>query len=244
MTRLGYFWKNLAANLLTKLAKLSGDFLGCFEKHQYLIHKWIVYFLGQLWVKIGHFLVYHLVTLVASLWSCRRKSFSITGLQFNTIGFDRTRKKLLFVWTETTEAKPVKLETSCSVTSPLRWVFSGLTIALTVIFLKKWANPGLFFVYFRLFKQTLQLLQQINVKKCPSSIRHRDSNSQPSDYESPPLTTRPKLPPKIRYPCLEYSIFALRVSSELWSLSLFDTLCFIWGENFLANGNEIRTHNF
>ena len=33
----------------------------------------------------------------------------------------------------------------------------------------------------------------MNVKKCPSSIRRWDSNSQPSDYESPPLTTRPGL---------------------------------------------------
>ena len=46
-----------------------------------------------------------------------------------------------------------------------------------------------------LFRQTLQLLQQINVKKCPSSIWHQDSNSQPPDYESPPLTTIPGLPP-------------------------------------------------
>ena len=29
------------------------------------------------------------------------------------------------------------------------------------LFFKKWANPGLFFVYFPLFKQTLQILQQI-----------------------------------------------------------------------------------
>ena len=29
---------------------------------------------------------------------------------------------------------------------------------------KKWANLGLFFIYFRLFKHTLQFLQQINVK--------------------------------------------------------------------------------
>ena len=64
-----------------------------------------------------------------------------------------------------------------------------------LFFFKKMANPGLFFVYFRLFKQTLQLLQQINVKKCPSSIWHQDSNSQPPDYESPPLTTIPGLPP-------------------------------------------------
>ena len=33
----------------------------------------------------------------------------------------------------------------------------------------------------------------MNVKKCPSSIRRWDSNSQPCDYESPPLTTRPGL---------------------------------------------------
>ena len=63
-------------------------------------------------------------------------------------------------------------------------------------FFKKCTNPGLFFVYFCLFNQTLQFLQQINVKKCPSSIRHQDSNSQPSDYESPPLPTRPGLPPR------------------------------------------------
>ena len=39
-----------------------------------------------------------------------------------------------------------------------------ITIAIYLIFLKKWANPGLFSVYFRLFKQTLKFLQQINVK--------------------------------------------------------------------------------
>ena len=35
-----------------------------------------------------------------------------------------------------------------------------------------------------------------------SSIWCRDSNSQPSDYKSPPLTTRPGLPPTIVY-CLK-----------------------------------------
>ena len=46
-----------------------------------------------------------------------------------------------------------------------------------------------------LFKETLKFLQQINVKKCPSSIRYWDLNPQPSEHESPPLTTRPGLPP-------------------------------------------------
>ena len=48
-----------------------------------------------------------------------------------------------------------------------RWCKTFLAVkdgTVNVHFLKKWANPGLFFVYFRLFKQTLQLLQQINVK--------------------------------------------------------------------------------
>ena len=31
---------------------------------------------------------------------------------------------------------------------------------------------------------------------CPSSIRCRDSNPRPFERESPPITTRPGLPPK------------------------------------------------
>ena len=53
-------------------------------------------------------------------------------------------------------------------------------------FNKKWAIRCLFLFILGLFKQTIQLLQQINVKKCPSSILHQDANSWP-DYESPPL---------------------------------------------------------
>ena len=41
---------------------------------------------------------------------------------------------------------------------------SPVLYGLYRIFFLKWANPGLFFVYFRLFKQTLQFWQQINVK--------------------------------------------------------------------------------
>ena len=35
---------------------------------------------------------------------------------------------------------------------------------LNIVLFKKWAIPGLFFVFFRIFKQTLQFLQQIHVK--------------------------------------------------------------------------------
>ena len=63
---------------------------------------------------------------------------------------------------------------------------------LTIFF--KWANPSLYLLYFRLFKHTLQFLLQINVKKCPSSIWCRDSNSYLLEHESPPINTRPGLP--------------------------------------------------
>ena len=64
----------------------------------------------------------------------------------------------------------------------LKWKVQG-------IFFKKIGLPGLF------FKQTLQFLQQINVKKYSSSIRCRDLNPWPLEYEFPSITTRPGLPP-------------------------------------------------
>ena len=62
------------------------------------------------------------------------------------------------------------------------------------VFLKKWATRP-FFVYFRLFKQTLQNFTSNICEKCPSSIQYRDLNPQPSVHESSPITTRPGLPP-------------------------------------------------
>ena len=57
-------------------------------------------------------------------------------------------------------------------------------------------SPASFTFIFGLFQTNINtILQQINVKKCPSSIRHWDSNPRPSDRESPPITTRPGLPP-------------------------------------------------
>ena len=58
--------------------------------------------------------------------------------------------------------------------------------------IKKWATPGLFFVYFWSFQININtILQQINVTKCPSSIWRWDLNPWPSKFESPPITTGP-----------------------------------------------------
>ena len=60
--------------------------------------------------------------------------------------------------------------------------------------LVKWAILCLFFIYFR---STVKKLHQINVKNDPSSMWYRDSNPQPLDHQSPPITTRPLTLPDI-----------------------------------------------
>ena len=45
------------------------------------------------------------------------------------------------------------------------------------------------------FSKNITILHQINVKKCPFSIQCWDSNPRPLKHESPPITTRPWLPP-------------------------------------------------
>ena len=52
-----------------------------------------------------------------------------------------------------------------------------------------------FIVYFSNYKRFVKV--EKNRIKCPSSIRCWDSNSQPSEHESPPITTRPGQAPTL-----------------------------------------------
>ena len=78
----------------------------------------------------------------------------------------------------------------------------------------------LFRFYFRLFKQILQFLQQINVKKvhpvCSSGI----CNSQTSEYESTHITTRAGLPPFFNTLVLSLSVGGTR-TYDLSHMCLF-----------------------
>ena len=47
----------------------------------------------------------------------------------------------------------------------------------------KWANPGLFSFIFGLFKQTIQFLQQINVKKV-MSIQYTMQGFEPTTFRT------------------------------------------------------------
>ena len=60
----------------------------------------------------------------------------------------------------------------------------------------KMGRPRPLFNLFSSFQTNITILQQINVKKCPSSIQCWDSNPWLSEHVSPPITTRPGLPPK------------------------------------------------
>ena len=54
-------------------------------------------------------------------------------------------------------------------------------------------SPDSFRFIFGLFKQTIQFLQQIKGKKCPSIIQHWDLNPQSLEHKSSPVTARPGL---------------------------------------------------
>ena len=79
---------------------------------------------------------------------------------------------------------------------------------------------------FHLFSsfQTSTILQQSNEKKCPSSIRCWDSNPQPLKHDSPPIITRPGLPPKPQV--IFYGVIMI------WLLSNFFTQKFIFENLF------------
>ena len=63
----------------------------------------------------------------------------------------------------------------------------------------------LFRLFLVFFKQTIQLFQQINVKKCQSSIWCWDLKPQPLEHELSPITTRPGLLPPTNTFFLEWS---------------------------------------
>ena len=69
---------------------------------------------------------------------------------------------------------------------------SQLHSAMSIWFLI--GQHWLLFVYFQPFYHYRYSFTTNESEKCPSTIQRWDSNSQPSDYEFPPLTTRPGLP--------------------------------------------------
>ena len=62
------------------------------------------------------------------------------------------------------------------------------------VFFKQIGHPRPLFVYFRLFKQTLQFLQQMNVRNIhPVYGAGNRTHDLRNKHEYPPITTRPGL---------------------------------------------------
>ena len=80
-----------------------------------------------------------------------------------------------------------------NVHTPIYWPIDGNTF-LRVFFKKKNGPTPASFHVFSPFQT--HFTANMYVKKCPSRIRSRDSNSQPLEHESPLITTRPGLLPK------------------------------------------------
>ena len=77
----------------------------------------------------------------------------------------------------------------------LVWEVTVLPTAQAHHVFKNGPSSATFIVYFRSFQTNITIFTTIYVKKCPSCIRYWDSNPWPLGHESPPITTRPGLPP-------------------------------------------------
>ena len=83
----------------------------------------------------------------------------------------------------------------------------------------KWAILSLFFVY---FQTNITIFTANKCEKCPFSIRCWDSNPWPSVYDSPPITTRPGLPPEISQKLatlnINFDSFCRQTTFSFWRL--------------------------
>ena len=94
-----------------------------------------------------------------------------------------------------------------------------------------------FFIYFSSFQTNLITIFTTNkCEKCPSSIRCWDSNPRPLEHESPPMTTRPGLPPSTHHSLMSVSRKAMSSSRSpsrtFWSFLFFCLFIFLASFHF------------
>ena len=85
--------------------------------------------------------------------------------------------------------------------------YKGIKLILKcLLYLYMFFKKSVFLASFCLFSSFQTNTTKCICERCPFSIRCQDSNAQPSDYESPPITTRPGLPPNICMLYLQMSV--------------------------------------
>ena len=182
---------------------------------------WATY--GNIWAS---FLLQYLVTVSVGLFYCSKENPAKGKAKCIELNF-------------------VLISSSCSLTKQLStrifFVSNHISRAVVVTQLTQWllqtrqvcsSNPVIvkflktkikrmgqtrpLFHLFLSFQTFITIFTTKNMKKCRSSIQCRDSNSQPLEHQSPPITTRPGLPPILNI--LLFSIFSIGQCSTLRSL--------------------------
>ena len=85
-----------------------------------------------------------------------------------------------------------------------------LIIDMKSFFKKKWANPGLFFVYFRSFQTNNTIFTTNQCEKISIQYTVPGLNPQPLIHESSSITTRPGLLPNRLFLCHKLALHALK----------------------------------
>ena len=85
------------------------------------------------------------------------------------------------------------------------------TCVIKFVFLNEPSSAS--FCLFSSFQANITILTTNIYEKMlwPSSIRRQDSNPQPSEHDSPPIITRPGLPPVIKF------VTEIFKNSQIWS---------------------------
>ena len=111
------------------------------------------------------------------------------------------------------------------------------------LIIKKWSNPGLFFIYFRSLQTNITIFttNQCEKMSCPSSIRRQDSNPRPLERESLPITTRPGLLFLIiAFQIMKLDQFVWEFTAKMWprlqvpNLGIYKVL---WNSPLVNSGN-------
>ena len=94
-----------------------------------------------------------------------------------------------------------------------------VSVVFTFLFFKKMGHPQPLFHLFSSSQTNITILTT-NIREkmiWPSSIQQRDWNPRPLEHESPPITTRPGLPPLVQFVESKH-LFKTFVSGEEWRM--------------------------
>ena len=100
------------------------------------------------------------------------------------------------------------------------------------LFFYEMGLPRPLFYLFSSFQTQITIFTTNKCEKCPSSIQCQDLNSRPLEHDSPPITTRPGLPPALLFICRKRPFYQFSYSQCQncfgFALLRLDKKLFLW----------------